>query len=57
VQKVVLYFLAEKSIMTNLASDTIDARCVDWVLSMVGFRGVRPDPDEMPDDSKLTGFG
>jgi hypothetical protein len=26
-QKVVLYFLAEKSIMTNLASEEIDARC------------------------------
>jgi hypothetical protein len=57
VQKVVLYFLAEKSIMTNLASDTIDARCGDCVRVVVGFRGVRPDPDETPDDKKLTGFG
>jgi hypothetical protein len=24
---------------------------------MVGFRGVRPDPGEAFDDSKLTGFG
>jgi hypothetical protein len=23
---------------------------------MVGFRGGRPDPDETPDDRKLTGF-
>jgi hypothetical protein len=23
----------------------------------VEFRGVTPDPDETPDDSKLTGFG
>jgi hypothetical protein len=51
--------------MTNLAGETIDARCVDcvymyvhiYVLSIVGFRGVRPDPDETPDDKKLTGFG
>jgi hypothetical protein len=45
VQKVVLYFLAEKSIMTNLALEMIDARCVDCVRSIVEFRGVRPDPD------------
>jgi hypothetical protein len=31
VQKVGLYFLTEKSNMTNLASETIDARCVDCV--------------------------
>jgi hypothetical protein len=43
--------------MTNLANETIDARCVDCVLSTVGFRGVRPDPGEKHDDSKLTGFG
>jgi hypothetical protein len=53
--------------MTNLAKETIDARCVDlvhiyiyiyiYVLSIVGFRGVRPDLDETPDDKKLTGFG
>jgi hypothetical protein len=30
-QKVLLYFLVEKSIMTNLASETIDARCVSYV--------------------------
>jgi hypothetical protein len=42
--------------MTNLASEMIDARCVDCVLSIVGFRGVRPDPDGKPDDSKLTRF-
>jgi hypothetical protein len=49
--------------MTNLAGETIDARCVDcvyihiYVRSIVGLKGVRPDPDEMPDDRKLTGFG
>jgi hypothetical protein len=43
--------------MTNLASETIDARCGDFVCVIVGFRGVRPDPDETPDDRKLTGFG
>jgi hypothetical protein len=60
VQKVVLKFLAEKSSQvksTDLASETIDARCVDCVRSIVGFRGVRPDPDETPDEYKLTGFG
>jgi hypothetical protein len=24
---------------------------------IVGFRGVRPDSEETPDDRKLTGFG
>jgi hypothetical protein len=43
--------------MTNLGSETIDARCGDCVGVIVGFRGVRPDPDETPDYSKLTGFG
>jgi hypothetical protein len=42
--------------MTNLASEMIDARCVNCVLSIVGFRVVRPDPGETPDDRKLTGF-
>jgi hypothetical protein len=42
--------------VTSLASETIDARCVDCVWSIVRFRGVRPDPDETPDDRKLTGF-
>jgi hypothetical protein len=31
VQKVVLEFLAEKSIVINLASETIDARCIDSI--------------------------
>jgi hypothetical protein len=64
-----LYFLAEMLIMTNLAGETIDARCVGcvyiyiyiyiqiFVLSIVGFRGVIPDPDETLNDRKLTGFG
>jgi hypothetical protein len=43
--------------MTNLASETIDARCGDCVYATVGFRGVRPSHGETPDDSKLTGFG
>jgi hypothetical protein len=43
--------------MTNLASDAIDARCGDCVCVIVGFRGVRLDSDETPDDIKLTGFG
>jgi hypothetical protein len=51
--------------MTDLAGETIDARCVGcvyihtyiYVLSIVGFRGGRPDLDETPDDRKLTGFG
>jgi hypothetical protein len=52
--------------MTNLASETIDARCVDCVFIYIHtyicmidsrIRGVRPDPDETPDDRKLTGFG
>jgi hypothetical protein len=43
--------------MTNLASDAIDARCGDCVWVIVGSRGVRLDPDETPDDRKLTGFG
>jgi hypothetical protein len=53
--------------MTNLVGETIDARCVVciyvyiyihiYVWSIVGFRGVRPVPDETPDDRKLTGFG
>jgi hypothetical protein len=41
--------------MVNLAGETIDARYVDgayiliyiYVSSIVGFRGVRPDPDEL----------
>jgi hypothetical protein len=51
--------------MINLAGETIDARCVGCVYtyidiylsSIVGFRGVRPIPDETPDDRNLTGFG
>jgi hypothetical protein len=43
--------------MTNLASEVIDARCGDCVREIVGFRGVRLDSDEPPDDRKLTGFG
>jgi hypothetical protein len=55
--------------MTNLAGETMDARCDDclyiyiyiyvhmYVRSIVRFRGVRPDPNETPDDRKLTGFG
>jgi hypothetical protein len=43
--------------MTNLAGDAIGARCGDCVLVIVGFRGVRLDSDETPDDRKLTGFG
>jgi hypothetical protein len=35
---------------------TIEARCSDCVWVIVGFRGVRLDPDETPDDRKLTGF-
>jgi hypothetical protein len=50
--------------MTNLAGETIDARCVGcvhlyiyiYILSIVGFRGVRSDPDETPNDRKLTGL-
>jgi hypothetical protein len=53
----VLYFLAEKSIMTNVASKTIDTRCGGCVKAIVGFRRVRPDHGGTPDDSKLTGFG
>jgi hypothetical protein len=43
--------------MTNLASEAIDARCGDYVGEIVGFRGVRPDSEETPDDRELTGFG
>jgi hypothetical protein len=43
--------------MTNLASEAIDARCGDCFMSGVGFRGVKLDSDETPDDRKLTGFG
>jgi hypothetical protein len=51
--------------MTILAGETIEDRYVGcvyiyihiYVLSIVGFKGVRPDPDETPDDRKLTGFG
>jgi hypothetical protein len=43
--------------MTNLGSEAIDARCGDCVSVIVGFRGVRLDSDETPDDRKLTGFG
>jgi hypothetical protein len=42
--------------MINLASEAIEARCSDCVLVIVGFRGVRPAPDETPDDRKVTGF-
>jgi hypothetical protein len=42
--------------MTNLASEAIDARCGDCVRVIVGFRGVKPDSEETPDDRKLTGF-
>jgi hypothetical protein len=53
---IVLEFLTEKSIMTSLASGTIYARCGDCVRVIVEFRDERPDPDETPDESKLTGF-
>jgi hypothetical protein len=43
--------------MTNLASEAMDARCGDYVWEIVGFRGVRPDSEETPDDKKLTGSG
>jgi hypothetical protein len=43
--------------MTYLAREAMNARCSDCVLVIVGFRGVRLDPDETPDDRKLTGFG
>jgi hypothetical protein len=43
--------------MTNLASEAIGPRCGYCVRVIVGFRGVRMDPDETPDDRKLTGFG
>jgi hypothetical protein len=43
--------------MTNLASEAMDARCGDCVWVIVGFKGVRPDSKETPDDRKLTGFG
>jgi hypothetical protein len=43
--------------MTNLASEAMNARCGDCVRVIVGFRGVRLDPEETPDDRKLTGFG
>jgi hypothetical protein len=43
--------------MINLASEAIDARCGDCVEVTVGFRGVRLDPDETPDNRKLAGFG
>jgi hypothetical protein len=52
----VLEFLTEKSIMTSRASGTIYARCGDCVRVIVEFRDERPDPDETPDESKLTGF-
>jgi hypothetical protein len=42
--------------MTNLASETIDARCCYFVRAIVGFRGVRPDHSGAPDDSKQTAF-
>jgi hypothetical protein len=42
--------------MTSLASEAIDARRGDCVRSIAGFRGVRPDPDETPEDRKLIGF-
>jgi hypothetical protein len=37
--------------MINLASEA----CGDCVLVIVEFRGVKPDPDETPDDRKVTG--
>jgi hypothetical protein len=40
--------------MTNLASETIDARCGYCVRATVGFRGRRADHGGTPDDSKLT---
>jgi hypothetical protein len=43
--------------MTNLASKAIDARCGDCVCVTVGFRGLRLDPDETPDDRKVSGSG
>jgi hypothetical protein len=35
----------------------MDARCGDCVRVIVGFRDMRLDSDETPDDRKLTGFG
>jgi hypothetical protein len=43
--------------MTNLASEAMNARCGDYVLEIVGFRGVRHDSEETPDYRILTGFG
>jgi hypothetical protein len=43
--------------MINLASEAMNARCGDYVCETVGFRGVRPDSEETPDDRKLTRFG
>jgi hypothetical protein len=43
--------------MTNLDSEAMNARCGDYVWVIVGFRGVRLDSDETPDDRKMTGFG
>jgi hypothetical protein len=40
--------------MTNLASEAMNARCGDHVWEIIGFRGVRPDSEEKPDDRKLT---
>jgi hypothetical protein len=42
--------------MTNLTSEAIDARCGDCVRVTVGFRGVRLDRAETPDDRKVTGL-
>jgi hypothetical protein len=42
--------------MINSANTAIDARCGYFIRAIVGFKGVRPDPDGAFDDSKLTGF-
>jgi hypothetical protein len=42
--------------MPNTASATIDTRCDYFVLPIVEFRGVRPDPGGAFDDSKLISF-
>jgi hypothetical protein len=47
---------SKKSIMTNLASEAMNARRGDYVGVIVEFRGVGLDSDETPDDRKLTGF-
>jgi hypothetical protein len=42
--------------MTNSASATVEVRFGYFVLPIVGFRGMRPDPGGAFNDSKSTGF-